>query len=143
MPGDSQNALSVLVVDDDPVSRKIMVGDLRAIGVETVLEAGDGVRALDLLKSRQPDVDLIISDVEMPEMGGYELARRIRFGSVPKFKDVPIIMVTGHNCEEYERRARVYRLNGYVVKSPNTEIFRLRIMEALGLAQVEARRASG
>lgn len=127
------DAVTVLVVDDDSVSRKFIVAFLDSLGVGNVVVADNGVAALDLLKAEEPKVDLIISDVEMPEMGGYELARRIRYGAVPRFKDVPILVLTGNNSERNERMARVHKIDGYVVKSADTSILRMRTVEALGL----------
>lgn len=121
-----------MVVDDDSVSLKFLGGVLESMGVGKVLLARGAQEALKLLEGYDGRVDLIVSDIEMPEMDGYEFVRRIRYGVAPKIKDVPILMVTASPCERYERKARIHKIDGYVLKTKNTEVFRLKTMEALG-----------
>jgi two-component system chemotaxis response regulator CheY len=83
---------TILTVDDSASIRDIVSLVLRAGGYE-VFEAVDGVDALSKLEGRQ--VDLILTDVNMPEMDGLELVRRLR--AMPQYKFVPIVVLTG--CE--------------------------------------------
>lgn len=87
--------LNILVVDDCEASRRIMSKYLESFGCE-VLQARDGKMALEMLqddKSTQVDLDLIITDFRMPEINGYELARKVR--AMEAYKRLPIIVVTG------------------------------------------------
>lgn len=81
-----------------------------------------------------PDVfDLIITDIEMPEIGGFELARRIRYGIVPRYKDVPILMLTGHSTEGNVRKGKFHKIQGFIVKPPSPETLKRHMVRALGI----------
>jgi CheY-like chemotaxis protein len=80
---------TVLIVDDEPNIVTIMAYELKKQGY-TVLAASDGQQALDLAKSQPPD--LIIADVMMPVMDGYELCRRIK--ESPSLRAIPFIFLT-------------------------------------------------
>jgi DNA-binding response OmpR family regulator len=82
----------VLVVDDDPTVREVVVTYLRASGHE-VDEAGDGEAALEQLRSHP--ADLLVLDLMLPGIDGLEVCRRIRTGG----DDVPVIMLTALGSE--------------------------------------------
>ena len=86
--------LTVLVVDDNQFMRKLVRGLLLNIGVNTVLEAGDGLEALEEIRSSRPD--MIILDWEMPLLNGPEMARIVRSPGAFPTPDIPIIMLTAH-----------------------------------------------
>src|SRR5690348_14177329 len=79
--------LSVLVVDDEPDKRLLLAYALRGEGYE-VFTAEDGVEGLNAVELYQPD--LIVTDVMMPRMDGYEMIRRVR--SNPQTKFIPVII---------------------------------------------------
>ena len=105
---------NVLIVDDSAVMRKIVMRALRQadIGVEQVYEAGDGGEALEVLA--QNHVDLILSDVNMPNVDGFEFVRRARNQEPPI--EAPIVMVTTEGSEDRVREALSSGVQGYVVK---------------------------
>jgi len=80
---------TVLVVDDSPTVREMVVGQLKEEGM-TVMEAQDGEEAIEQIKLQTPD--LVITDVVMPKKNGYELCRWIK--SNASTKDVPVVMCT-------------------------------------------------
>jgi signal transduction histidine kinase len=80
---------TVLIVDDDPTAREALVAILEGDGYE-LRQAKDGIQALQILKQLQPD--LILLDVMMPAMDGFEVCRRIR--ATPPLAEVPIILLT-------------------------------------------------
>jgi signal transduction histidine kinase len=80
---------TVLIVDDDPTAREALAATLEGEGYE-LQEAKDGIQALQLLKQLQPD--LILLDVMMPALDGFEVCRRIR--ATPALAEVPIILLT-------------------------------------------------
>lgn len=79
---------TILVVDDDPINRRVLVKYLQGMG-HHVLAAESGPNALTLMSG---DVDLVLSDVVMPEMNGFELTRLLRAN--PLWEHVPVVMVT-------------------------------------------------
>jgi DNA-binding response OmpR family regulator len=97
----SATAASVLVVDDDPVVSALMCATLESDGF-TVFQAGDGIEGCELYRQYRPDVLLV--DVVMPRMDGYELCRELR--SREESADVPIVVVT--SLDDVPSIARAY-----------------------------------
>jgi CheY-like chemotaxis protein len=81
----------VLVVEDDPLVRAMAVRGLVEAGYD-VLEADHGGAALEAIRSHAGRVDLVITDVGMPEMDGYELARQLR----EERPDLPVLYMSGY-----------------------------------------------
>ncbi|MCG8361616.1 MAG: response regulator [Kiloniellales bacterium] len=88
---DQETAFEILVVEDQGVLRKLIVHELSAVGYRT-RQASNGREALNAIRSNRPD--LILSDVEMPEMGGFDLLRQIRAGS-DNGRPIPFIFLSG------------------------------------------------
>lgn len=86
--------LGVLVVDDNPFMRTVVRNLLNNIGVRKVFDAGDGIAALEMIRTGAPDI--VVLDWEMPLLNGPELVRIVRSPGVFPTPDVPIIMLTGH-----------------------------------------------
>jgi len=125
--------VSILVVDDEVFSLRFVSRILGKIGIESIVTAENGVEAIEVLESGEQVIDIVISDIEMPEMDGYELARRIRYGAVPQYQTVPIVMLTGQDTESNVEKARIHKINGFIVKPPKIDDLEQRILEALGL----------
>jgi len=124
--------LTVLVVDDEEFALKLAGKVLDSIGIGQVLTASDGQQALDLMADTTEDINLIISDISMPELDGYAFARRVRYGVVPRFKNLPILMLTGHDTELNAQKARTHKINGYVVKPAEKEKLVTLIRQVIG-----------
>ncbi|MBD8826805.1 response regulator [Pseudomonas sp. CFBP 13602] len=103
--------LQVLVVDDSVTVRKVTSRLLERHGMQ-VLTAKDGVDAMALLQEHSPDILLL--DIEMPRMDGFEVARRIR--QHPTLKDLPIIMITSRTGQKHRERAMAIGVNEYLGK---------------------------
>jgi CheY-like chemotaxis protein len=131
MTNDAFKTLRVLVADDDAFSQKIVVMVLNNIGVKNIIVARNGTEALTSLATTVEPIDLVISDIEMPGIGGFELARRIRLGTVSKYKDIPILMLTGHSTEENITKGRIHRIQGFIVKPPSAEVLERYMTRAL------------
>ena len=86
--------LRVLVVDDNPFMRNLVRGMLANIGVKKIFEAGDGIAALEMIRTVTPDV--VVLDWEMPLLNGPELVRIVRSPGAFPMPDIPIIMLTAH-----------------------------------------------
>lgn len=107
-----QRAPKLLVADDSITTRAMEVGLLEAAGYE-VVAASDGFEAWSALQAG--DFDAIISDVDMPNMDGFELTQKVR--SDPKFGKLPIVLVTAlEDREDHERGLRL-GANAYMMKS--------------------------
>ena len=110
----------ILVVDDEARMRKLVSDFLVREGFE-VLEAGDGEKAMDLLYSNK-DIALVILDVMMPKMDGWQVLREMRESS-----QVPVIMLTARSDEKDELRGFELGVDEYVTKpfSPRTLVARV------------------
>jgi chemosensory pili system protein ChpA (sensor histidine kinase/response regulator) len=102
---------TVMVVDDSLTVRKIVARLLSREGYQ-VVPAKDGVDALEKLADVTPDVMLL--DIEMPRMDGFDLARHIRADA--RLKDVPIIMITSRTAEKHRNYAAEIGVNHYLGK---------------------------
>jgi diguanylate cyclase (GGDEF)-like protein len=113
-----QSKSNILVVDDNPDKLHLIEAALSLAGYQ-VRTASDGVEALAAIESYQPD--LVITDVMMPRMNGYELAQRIRANPVTKF--IPVIMQTaaGRRAEDLRRANEVGAL-GYITDPTDLDL---------------------
>jgi two-component system cell cycle response regulator DivK len=101
----------ILVVEDQPDNRQILRDLLTSAGYEMV-EAGDGASALVVAAAERPD--LILMDIQLPGMDGYEATRRIK--ADPALKAIPIIVVTSYALSGDEQKARAAGCDAYVTK---------------------------
>jgi two-component system chemotaxis response regulator CheY len=106
--------MKILIVDDSSTMRKIVMRTLRQAGYdgEDIVEAGDGVEGLG--KLGEGGIDLVLSDVNMPNMNGMDFIKAIR--SQDEWSAVPIIMVTTEGGDDAMKGAMELGANGYVVK---------------------------
>jgi CheY-like chemotaxis protein len=107
---------TVLVVDDNPINLKLFQAVLRAEGHD-VVTAGDAAAALELLRGCRPD--LILMDLQLPGMDGYELTRRLK--SAEATCAIPIVAVTSYAMKGDEEKARDCGCDGYVTKPIDTD----------------------
>lgn len=110
----------ILVVDDSPTMRGMVSHALNEAGFETK-EAENGKDALiklTMMEEGQPDV--IVTDVNMPEMDGIELVREIR--KIPAFKHVPVLVLTTDNTNEKKEIGRAAGATGWLVKPFDSEL---------------------
>lgn len=109
----SDDTANILIVDDDPALLELLEVFISDAGYG-VLKAGNGQEALNLITAGGNKVDAIVSDVEMPELGGYELCQRIR--EMPDFKETPFIFVSVRSS--LEEKLKGYEVGGddYVTK---------------------------
>ncbi|MES2741881.1 MAG: diguanylate cyclase, partial [Pseudomonadota bacterium] len=125
---------TVLVVDDDPVMRMLMLEMLNQVGLD-VIEAADGVQALARYKSDGPD--LVLLDVDMPGMDGFMVCREIR--RLESTVTVPIIMVTGGDELEAVTHAYEEGATDFVSKPINWPILGHRVLYVLRASDAIAR----
>jgi two-component system chemotaxis response regulator CheY len=121
-----------LVVDDSSVMRKIVERSLRQAGLDplAVLEAGNGVEGLDQLKTQQ--VDLILTDINMPLMDGLEFLRQLRAQKLAP--GVPVVMITTESSEEHVKEAILSGAQGYIRKPFTAEQVKERVLPLIHAA---------
>lgn len=130
-PRDERQVPLVMVVDDSLTMRKVTGRILERHNFE-VSVARDGVEALERLEERVPD--LMLLDIEMPRMDGYELATAMR--ADPRYKDVPIVMITSRSGDKHRQRAFEIGVQRYLGK-PYQELDLMRnVYDLLGIARV-------
>ena len=113
-----EKKISILVVDDFATMRKVIRNLLKQVGYENIVEAENGEAALSVLKSRQ--VDLIISDWNMPTMSGYELLKAVRADG--ELQKTPFLMVTAEALKENVVQAVKSGVSNYIVKPFTAEV---------------------
>lgn len=121
-----------LIVDDSSVMRKIVERALRQAGLDAlvILEAGSGVEGLEILKSRQ--VNLILSDINMPSMDGLEFVRQVQLQQLAP--GVPVVMITTESSEEHVKQAIQAGARGYIRKPFTAEQVKERVLPLLDAA---------
>jgi CheY-like chemotaxis protein len=119
---------TVLVVDDDPILREVAAAILEGEGFG-VIQAEDGLQAMDALAAAR--VDLVLCDVFMPNMDGFETLRAIR----QRWPDLPVIMMTAGNAYQPPERmlhtARLFGVAGELIKPLNRDRLMAKVTEAL------------
>ena len=120
----TKSAQYCLIVDDEPRLRQVMVHLMRGDGFQCV-EAGNGLEALDQL-TRHP-VTLVLSDLRMPKMDGFELLRELR----SRYPDVAVVMITAVADVEIAVNCLAIGAADYVVKPYQLEDVRARVAQAL------------
>lgn len=102
---------TILVVDDSPSVRQIVSLTLKSLGY-IVIEAVDGLDALSKLDGQK--INLIVSDVNMPNMGGIELVKRVK--AHPKYKFTPILMLTTESGEAMQATGKAAGAKAWLIK---------------------------
>ena len=115
-------AKTIMIVDDSATMRKIIMRTVRMAGLDIgqTEEAGNGSEALEKLKSNS--VDLMLCDINMPEMNGPELVKKVR--ELPECADMKIIMVSTESSDETIDTMLNIGANGYITKPFTPEKFR-------------------
>jgi two-component system, chemotaxis family, chemotaxis protein CheY len=121
--------MQALVIDDSRTTRMIIGKILRELGME-VFEAADGLDALEQLK-RNPDVELLLVDWNMPQMNGFDFLQRVR--AERAYDGVRILMVTSEAQTDHVARALGAGANEYLMKPFNKDVLiaKLNLMDVL------------
>jgi len=127
------NDMKFLIVDDFSTMRRIVRGLLKEIGYNNAEEAEDGAIALNMLKNNK--FDFVVSDINMPNMSGFDLLAAIK--KEDSLKHLPVLMVTAEARKEDIVRAAQDGAAGYIVKpftKATLEEKVAKIMQKLGAA---------
>ena len=116
----------ILLVEDIELNRDLMVQLLE--DDYEVVTAEDGARAIEVAESERPD--LILMDMSLPVMDGWEATRRLK--ADPAFKDTPVIALTAHAMHGDEERARAAGCDDYITKPIDEDLLFDKLSELLG-----------
>ena len=105
---------NVLIVDDSSTMRKIISRSLRQAGlaIDDILEAGDGIEGLNVLATSGKTINLILSDINMPNMDGLEFVKQVRANG----QAMPIVMITTEGGEDVLNQAMQNGANDSIKK---------------------------
>jgi CheY-like chemotaxis protein len=118
---------ALLVVDDDPLIRRLVAHTLHDVADFEVHEAGDGLEAIEEANRRRPEIVLL--DYDMPRLDGVETCRRMR--SDPRTADATIIMLTAMAAADARTRAEAAGADLFLTK-PFSPLHLLRLVDELG-----------
>ena len=116
MRGDKQNR-SILIVEDSSTTRALIRAIIEEMGDFQTVEARSGFDALKLLPTQ--DFDLIITDINMPDINGLELINFMK--NNPKYRDLPLIIVSTERGEEDKKRGMALGAVAYITKPFNAD----------------------
>jgi two-component system, chemotaxis family, chemotaxis protein CheY len=116
-------SMKVLIVDDYSTMRRIIKNLLREVGIANTTEADDGTTALPVLQAG--DVDLVITDWNMPDMTGIDLLKAIRGN--PALQSLPVLLVTAEAKRNQIIEAAEAGVNGYIVKPFSAQTLKQKI----------------
>jgi two-component system chemotaxis response regulator CheY len=118
---------TILAVDDSASMRQMVSFTLKGAG-HVVVEAADGDEALSIAK--ESDFDLVITDVNMPNMDGISLIRELRM--LPKFKFTPLLMLTTETKKDKKQAGKEAGATGWIVKPFNPDQLLATVNKVLG-----------
>ncbi|HEV2562364.1 MAG TPA: response regulator [Rhizomicrobium sp.] len=129
MTGYRFDRLKILVVDDNPHMRRLVVEILRAFGVVQIPEAADAQSAWKIMRENNPDV--VVLDWMMEGMTGLELAKMARTSSASANPFVPIIMLTGYTQVDHVQQARDAGVNEFLAKPVSVNAILTRLVSVI------------
>jgi class 3 adenylate cyclase len=120
-------SFSILVVDDSRTLRRILIRELNSLGFQNIVEAADGLEALETVRSKQ--VDLMLLDMEMPELDGLGVLTELKSDDI--YKSLPIIVISG--ADQFEKTIKCIEIGAedYLPKPFDPILLRARIFSSL------------
>lgn len=110
--------MKILVVDDMPLMRHVLINMLRQLDYKEIVEATDGLQALKILQDQM--FDLVITDLHMPKMDGITLLDNIRKDA--ELVNLPVLMVTCEDSSETVKKIINAKVSGFIVKPFNMNV---------------------
>ena len=111
--------MKILIIDDSKIFRNILINTLKSGGYEDIEFATDGTEGLEKIKQEQ--FDLIISDINMPQMNGIEMVKEIR--KLQNYKDTPILISSTETNEIIKKEAKSAGVTSWITKPFTPEKF--------------------
>lgn len=121
--------MKILVVDDSSTMRRIIKNTLQRLGFKDIVEGEDGVEGWTMLEEN-PDISILVTDWNMPNMNGLELVKKVR--AEEKYTDMPIIMVTTEGGKGEVITALKAGVNNYIVKPFTPDVLKAKLEAVIG-----------
>lgn len=121
--------MKLLVVDDSSTMRRIIKNTLARLNYKDIVEGEHGAEAWEYL-DKNADIDMLITDWNMPEMNGLELVKKVRADE--RFQDMPIIMVTTEGGKTEVITALKAGVNNYIVKPFTPQVLKEKLGAVIG-----------
>lgn len=119
----------MLIVEDEHFMRSLIIHALQSSGFAAILEAESGKKALQLLENEV--VDIIVTDIEMKEVDGFDLVRAVRMGKTHQARDIPVIFLTGLSDVSTLSSAAQLDVQGFLIKPVSARQLQEKIKDAL------------
>jgi two-component system chemotaxis response regulator CheY len=124
--------MKILIVDDSTTMVRIISNTLKRLGYTDLVTGFNGIEGVEQLKKNN-DIDLIITDWNMPEMNGLEFVKYIRKDEL--YKDTPIVMVTTEGGKAEVITALKAGVNNYIVKPFTPQVLKEKLGAVMGVAE--------
>ena len=108
--------LHILVVEDEKYTLEVMTKVLKGIGTGKISSAKDGWKALAILQEAKWRVDVILLDLQMPRVNGYEFIKKLHDEFEPPLSDTPVIVISGYSEKKALDRARELGVGLFLLK---------------------------
>lgn len=131
MGNNSLRGIKVLVIDDETFMRKLLLRTLATIEIKDVEMAINGSDGFAKVKKLERKLDLILCDLDMPKMNGFEFVQRLRKIPDPALANLPVVIITGNSQAESVRGAVELGISGFLVKPITAKALEERIKNAL------------
>lgn len=127
----------VLLVDDEKHMRQLIGRMLAGLGIFHYAEAADGREALDALKVEDAPFSVILLDIDMPTLNGYNCLKEIRASSLDHIRNIPVIMLTSHSSPEAVKHVTALGIHGWLVKPTSLANLEKKLTRALNNGVVD------
>lgn len=129
------DGVRILLIEDQLFIRSMTARMLNGIGFKEILQARDGKEAIDLMSSVGETVDVVLCDLKMPNMDGFEFVTKLRALPLESVARVPVVVLTGTSDSDSVQRLRNLGIAGYIVKPASTQTIVERVRAALRTAK--------
>ncbi|TCS62524.1 response regulator [Varunaivibrio sulfuroxidans] len=123
--------LTALVIDDEYFMRRLLSALLHDIGFSSVVTTEDGAEGLNRIESTTHAIDVVICDLEMPLVNGFEFIAMLRASREADNPNIPVVIVTGHSEERHVHDAVKLGIHGFLVKPISHATLERRVRQAL------------
>jgi two-component system chemotaxis response regulator CheY len=116
MAGFKFELLNILIIDDEPFMRQLIIRVLAELGVTRIDTAEDGADGIGKLTVARAPYDIVMCDLEMPKMNGLQFVKRVRELERPDLAKIPVLIITGHSDEKNVQKAISLGIQGFLIK---------------------------